>query len=192
LKIALNYKLIIVLLFICKILHAQEIRDEESLNYTFIGPVISIGYNQVEYTDWFNTSTETKKMSGYNFSGGVALNIFTNDLCGDFQWKYVYNQLDSSLTFMEFSIAGKYLYQLNKLISLGGGLGIYFQGPPSNRKYNGSAGLQIPLTAFYNISPDTKAFIDIYSRYGSFGIGNDTQSISTGINAGIIFKVGRI
>lgn len=172
--------------------NAQEIREEESLNFTYLGPVLSYAYNKVEYTDWFETSTEKKEMSGYIYSGGLALNIFADNLCGDFQLKYAYNQLDFTMTYMEFSIAGKYFYSLNNYVSLGAGLGMYLETPPSNQEHNGNAGLQIPFTLLINTTPDSKLFIDIFSRYGSFGIGENTKSISAGVNVGFIFKVGRI
>lgn len=181
-----------ILLFFTKVLSAQEIREEESLNYTYLGPVASFGYNKVEYRDWFGSSTETKKMSGYTVSGGIAVDIFADRLCGDFQMKYAYNSLDFTLTFLELSIAGKYMYPLNNTFSLGGGLGMYCQTPPSNKKYNGSGGIQVPLSMIVNTSPTTKFFVDIYYRYGSFGIGQNTSSTSAGVNAGFIFKVGRI
>jgi len=185
-------KLFLLLLLFTGVVNAQEIREDESLNYTYLGPALSFGYNQVEYTDWFQTETKTKKMSGYTLSGGLALNIFADNLCGDFQLKYVYNQLDFSLTYLESSISGKYFYPLNNLISIGGGLGLYFESPPSNQTYNGSAGIQIPVSLLINTSPASKLFVDIYSRLGSFGIGQNAQSISAGVNVGFIFKVGRI
>ena len=183
---------LLFLLFLIKTIYAQEIREEESLNYTYLGPVFSVAYNKVEYTDWVDTSTKTEKMSGYIYSGGLALNIFADNLCGDFQLKYAYNKLDFTMTYMEFSAAGKYFYPLNNNLSLGGGLGLYLETPPSNQDHNGSAGLQLPITLLIVTSPDSKLFIDIFSRYGSFGLGENTKSISAGVNVGFIFKVGRI
>lgn len=186
------FKLIIILLIFTNALYAQDVRDDESLNYTYLGPVFSYGINKVEYTDWFDNSTETKKMSGSIYSGGLALNIFADNLCGDFQVKYAYNQLDFTLTYMEFSMSGKYLYPLNSLFSLGAGLGLYIETPPSSNGHNGSAGVQLPLTLLINTSPGTKLYIDFFTRYGSFGIGENTKSFSMGANVGFIFKVGRI
>lgn len=186
------FALFFVLLLPFTAVNAQEIRDEESLNFTYLGPVLSFAYNQVEYTDWDGDSTEKEKMSGYIYSGGAALNIFADDLCGDFQMKYAYNQIDTSLSGIEFSIAGKYFYKMNDNISLGAGLGIYLDTPFSTKDNNGSAGLQLPLTLLVNTTPDTKLFIDIFSRYGSFGQGRNTSSISAGVNVGFVFKVGRI
>ena len=185
-------KTLLWILILAGALDAQEIREEESLNYTYLGPAISSAYNSVEYTDWFETSTETKKMSGYSMSGGAALNIFADNLCGDFQLKYAYNKLDYTLTNLDFSISGKYYYPLNNTVSLGAGFGLYFETPPSNESHNGSAGLQLPLSLLLNTTSNSKLFIDILSRYGSFGIGENTKAISAGVNVGFIFKVGRI
>ena len=186
-------KLILVLLLLTKVLNAQEtVVDEESLNFTYMGPSISSAYNYVEYTDWFKTSTKTKKTSGFLFSGGVALSVFADELCGDFQIHYAYDQLDTAVTYLEFIINGKYYYPLDNYVSLGGGLGLYLDTPPSNVDHNGSAGVQIPLSVLINTTPGSKLFIDIVTRYGSFGIGENTKAISVGINAGFVFKVGRI
>ncbi len=181
-----------ILFFLQSVLNGQEIREEESLNLTYAGPAFSSAYNKVEYTEWEGSSIKKNKTSGYSISGGAALNIFADNLCGDFQIKYAYNQLDFTITNLDFGISGKYYYPINKTVSAGAGLGLYFESPPSNQTHNGSAGLQLPLTLLINTTPDTKLFIDIYSRYGSFAIGENTNSISAGVNVGFIFKVGRM
>jgi len=181
-----------MLIFSSKVLNAQETAEEESLNFTYLGPALSFAYNQVEYTDWFETSMKTKKMSGFDSSGGMVLNIFTGNLCGDFQLKYAYNSLDFSVTYLDFSIACKYYYRLNNYFSIGVGPGMYCDTPPSNRKYNGSGGLHLPVSMIAETSQTTKLFIDLYARYGSFGIGHNTKSLTAGVNAGFMFKAGRI
>jgi len=182
-----------ILIFTAKITHSQTPRNEDNLNYTYLGPVLSVGYNQVEYTDWFTTSTETKKMSGYILSGGLTFNIMANEFCGDLQIKYAMNNLEDTLQYIEVSASGKYFfYKMNNNISFGGGLGIYMEIPTPGAKQNSSAGLQLPFTMLVDTSRDTKLFVDVYFRYGSFGIGEDTNSISVGTNVGFIFKVGRI
>ena len=181
-----------ILVFSTINLSAQEVRDDASLNYTYIGPVLSTFYDKVEYRDWIDNSTRTEKMSGYSLSGGIAIDIFAKDLCGDFHLKYNYSQLDYTITNLEFSMSGKYLYSLNEYISIGAGLGCYFESPPSNREHNGSAGVQLPLTAIINTTPDTKLFIDLLARYGSFGIGENSKVLSAGMNIGFVYKVGKI
>ena len=169
-----------------------EYRDDDTLNFTYIGPVFSAGIASARYTDWFETETKTKNMSGMFYSGGAAVEIFAGNFCGDFQIKYVYNSLDFALMYLETSITGRYLYPVNSWFSAGGGLGFYFASPPSNRDYNGSAGIMLPVTAVFTTTATTKVFVDIYAGYGSFGIGEDTSSFSAGIRAGFVFKVGRI
>ncbi|HPS59475.1 MAG TPA: hypothetical protein PK514_15340 [Spirochaetota bacterium] len=169
-----------------------EYRDDDTLNFTYIGPVVSAGIINARYTDWFDTETKSKSMSGMFYSGGAAVEIFAGSFCGDFQIKYIYNSLDFTLMYLETSIAGKYLYPVNSWFSAGGGLGFYFASPPSNMDYNGSAGIMLPVTAVFTTTPTTKLFVDIYAGYGSFGIGEETSSISAGIRAGFVFKVGRI
>lgn len=173
-------------------LHAQEARDDASLNYTYIGPVASASYMKVEYRDWINNSTQTKKMSGNSYAGGIAIDIFSKNLCGDFHLKYNSSQLDYTITNLEYSMSGKYLYNLNENVSIGAGLGCYFESPPSNQDHDGSAGIQLPFTAVFNTTPDSKLFFDLFVRYGSFGIGENSQVISAGINVGFLYKVGRI
>jgi len=169
-----------------------EYRDEDTLNFTYIGPVLSAGIINARYTDWFETETKTKSMTGSFYSGGAAIEIFAGDFCGDFQIKYVYNSLDYSVMYLETSITGRYLYPVNSWFAAGGGLGFYFASPPSDRDYNGSAGIMLPITAVFNTTAATKLFIDIYAGYGSFGIGENTSSITAGIRTGFVFKVGRI
>lgn len=181
-----------ILIFSTISLSAQESRDDMSLNYTYIGPVFSTSYTHVEYRDWIDNSTKTEKMSGYSLSGGIAIDIFSKNLCGDFHLKYNYSQLDYTITNLEFSMSGKYLYMISENFSIGAGLGCYFESPPSNRDHDGSAGIQLPLTAIFNTTPDTKLFIDLLARYGSFGIGENSKVLSAGMNIGFVYKVGRI
>ena len=188
-----------ILIIMTKIANAQSMGDLV-INYTYLGPVFSIANNWVEYMDWFpdpvddtKSSTETKKMSGRIISGGLTFNVFADDFCGDLHIKYAVNSLEETLKYIEVSVAGKYFfYKINDYFSLGGGLGMYLEIPAPSGKNNGSAGLQLPLTMLIETSKDTKLFLDIYGRYGTFGKGENTNSISVGTNLGFVFKVGRI
>ena len=189
-----------LLIFMTKIANAQTTGDRVNLNYTYLGPVFSVAHNKVEYMDWFpdptdntKSSTETKKMSGTIISGGLTFNIFADRFCGDLQIKYAVNSLEETLKYIEVSAAGKYFfYKINNYFALGGGFGMYLEIPTPDDKNNGSAGLQLPLTILVETSRDTKLFLDVYGRYGTFGIGENTNSISVGTNIGFIFKVGRV
>ena len=181
--------LILLFLFLDGVTQAQ---DTTGMNYTYLGPVVSASYTQVEYRDWIDDSTQKEKMSGTSYAGGIAVEIFAKNLCGDFQLKYNYSQLDYTITFLEFSMSGKYLYFINDYISIGAGLGFYFETPPSNQDHNGATGLQLPLTAIFNTTPDSKLFFDFIPKYGTFGIGQNSKVLSAGINIGFVYKVGRI
>ena len=200
-KACISTILLFMLILMAKIANSQPMEDSigssGSLNFSYLGPVLSIGYNKVEYTDWIETSpgtasTETEKQSGYVTSGGLTFNIFADEFCGDLQIKYAMNHLKQTLKYIEVSAAGKYFFFQSDFISFGGGLGIYLEIPTPNAEQNGSAGLQLPLTMLVDTTRDTKLFIDVYCRYGTFGIGTDTNSISVGTNIGFIFKIGRI
>jgi len=172
--------------------YSQEIREESSLNYTYLGPVFSISSNSAEYSDWIDNQYKTEKVSGMSYTGGIDLKIFAGNLCGDFQSKYSYSSYETTLTCLEFILAGEYFYKINELISAGAGLGLYMETPPSSKDHNGSSGLYIPLSAILNTTGNTKFFIDLFAKYGTFALGNDSQFSSYGCSMGFVFKVGRI
>lgn len=183
---------IIAVLLISSPLFPQEIREESSLNYTYIGPVFSVSKNSAEYSDWIDNQQQTKKLSGTSYTGGVDLKIIAHEFCGDFQAKYSYSSYESTLTCLEFLLAGKYLYNMNDITSLGGGIGLYMETPPSSKGHNGSAGFYVPLSVMFNTTQDTKLFVDIFAKYGTFGLGEDTSFFSYGCSMGFVFRVGRI
>lgn len=170
----------------------QNVQDISSLHYVYLGPVLSMSYDRVEYKDWFETEQGTRNMSGTSFGGGAALNIFVNNYCGDFQLKYMRSELDFSLNFIEMLLQGKYLWQINKFIAAGTGFGLYSEVAPFQGGYKGSAGIQLPLTVVFTGSSFWKVLWDVYGRYGSFGKGLGSSRISIGSNLGIVFRVGRI
>lgn len=170
----------------------QNVQDISSLHYVYLGPVLSMSYDRVEYNDWFETEQGTRNMSGASFGGGAALNIFVNNYCGDFQLKYMRSELDFSLNFIEVLLQGKYLWQINQFIAAGTGFGLYSEVAPFQGGYKGSAGIQLPLTVVFTGSSFWKVLWDVYGRYGSFGKGLGSSRISIGSNLGIVFRVGRI
>jgi len=170
----------------------QEIREESSLNYTYIGPVISYSQNTAKYRDWIDNETKTENVSGNSYTGGIDLKILAHNMCGDFQAKYSYSSYDTTLTCLEFILAGIYYYRFGDIFSLGGGLGLYMETPPSSSEHNGSAGLYFPLSAMFRTTNQTKFFINIFAKYGTFAVGEDTEFSSFGCSMGFIFRVGRI
>ncbi len=186
------YLLFFFLTVITTRIYSQEIREESSLNYTYIGPVFSASSNSAEYSDWIDNQYKTEKVSGTSFTGGVDLKIIAGNLCGDFQAKYSYSSYDTTLTCLEFILAGEYFYKLNDIVSLGAGFGLYMETPPSSKDHNGSSGFYLPLSAMFNTTGNTKFFIDLFAKYGTFALGNDTEFSSYGCSMGFVFKVGRI
>ena len=173
-------------------LSAQNIKDMSSLHYTYMGPVLSMSYDKVEYKDWLGTEQGSVDMTGTSYGGGIALQIFVENFCGDFHLKYVRNDLDFSLDLGEMLLQGKYLWKINDIISAGTGFGLYSELALSEPDHKGSAGIQLPFSAVYTGSPLWKVFGDVYIRYGSFGIGEESSRISIGLSLGIVFRVGRI
>lgn len=188
----LIYLLILILVPGSGYLSAQTAGDASSLNYTYLGPVLSVAYDKVEYKDWFETEQGTKNMSGLSLSGGLSLYIFVENYSGDFQFKYTRSDYDFALDLLEVSLQGKYLWKLNNYISAGCGLGIYSSTALSESDHKGSAGFQIPLTSVFTISEKWKIFFDLFARYGSFGMGEGSTQISFGTNLGLVYRVGRI
>lgn len=171
---------------------SQEIRDESTLNYTFIGPVASASMNSAEYSDWIDNEQKTEKVSGTSYTGGVDLKIIAGNMCGDFQSKYSYSSYDTTLTCLEFLLSGLYYYRITEITSIGAGIGIYMETPPSSADHNGSAGFYLPLSVMFNTTPETRFFVDVFAKYGTFALGDDTSYFSYGCSMGFVFRVGRI
>ncbi|MFC1668765.1 hypothetical protein ACFL20_00110 [Spirochaetota bacterium] len=203
---------IIVLLLVLGItfsanLYGQEEQESKQLYYTYVGPVIGGGFNNIWYTDWFSESSsrQEKKLFGYYVSTGAMFNIFINFLVGDFRIQYLYSSNDDhTLHHLLFSMAGKYLYRINDIFSLTAGLGFYFESPPSNKDFNSAGGLHVPLGCVVDTTFDTKLVIDFICQFGYYGLGyksgiasigekdQNSLKVSYGISVGFIFKVGRI
>jgi hypothetical protein len=178
-------------IFIGLPLFSQE-RQESSLNYTFLGPIFSYSINSAQYSDWVDNERKTQKLSGRNMAGGLAFKVIAGDISGDLHWKYSYSQYDSTITCLEYDISAMYLYTLNKSWSLGGGFGLFMETPPSNVNHDGAAGIYIPIEVLFSASDSIKIFVDLFGKYGTFAIGDNTKFQSFGLNLGVVFKVGRI
>ena len=174
-------------------MRAQETKSRRELYYTYAGPVLSGGMNNIRHAGWFDTQQETKEYSGYFFSGGACLAIQVGFLLGRFSFQYMYNANDLyPVSYLFYTVDGSYVYEINQTFGLTAGLGMYFDTPPSNKNYTGSAGLDVPLGVMINTTFDTKLFFDIFARYGFYGLGDGSTKLSYGINLAFVFKVGRI
>lgn len=200
---------IILLLFLCFAslsLSAQEIKEPRKvLFYTYVGPVAGFGYNHIRYKSWDTTLNEHVSVneSGIQTTAGAMFNVFINNIIGDFRVEYIYNHNGGShvVQHLFWSVFGKYRWQLTDIFAITTGGGIYFETPPSNLSYSGTAGLQIPLGVIINTSFETRLVIDLVGRFGLYGyddaigkieISENSYKASYGITVAFLFKVGRL
>jgi hypothetical protein len=81
----------------------------------------------------------------------LDLKIIAETCAEIFNQNTTYSSYDTTLTCLEFILAGEYFYKINDLISTGFGLGLYMETPPSSKDHNGSSGLFFSLfTAMFN------------------------------------------
>lgn len=196
-----SFKIIILFLFLASIclssnLIAKEKEKKRELNYTYIGLVTSVGLSHVTYTDWFKNSNsmDTKKFMQVSITGGLLINVFVKHFSGDFSIQYAYDIHDIyKIHHLFYSMSGKYVWFINKIFDIGLGAGLYFESPPSNKKFHIAGGGQIPVSFIVKTTFNTKLIFDLFIRYGFFGMGDaESTKLSYGINIGFIFKVGRI
>lgn len=161
--------------------------------YTFVGLTVGGGMNKVVYTDWYNLYQD-RTMSGYYVDSGVSFWVVSKWLMGDFTLQYRYNNFkaEGELHHLYCTISGRIGIPLGSVAILAPGVGIYIESPPANRKFNGGAGIRVPLAFLFNTTFDTKLFINGSFMYGWFGKGDSGEKMSYGVDLGFIFKVGRI
>jgi len=171
----------------------RALAEERELVYTFIGPVVGCGLNRVVYSDW-NNLYSNKKISGYFIHSGVSIWVVSKWLIGDFSIQYMFNNFGSEgeLHHLYYTISGRIGVNMGTVAIFAPGVGLYFESPPSNRKYLGGAGFRIPIAFLFNTTFDTKFFIDGSVMYGWYGMGDRSTKFFYGINLGFIIKVGRI
>ena len=194
-------KKIIILIFLFAVLKfdaaAQVVKEEGELYFTYVGPSIGGGRNQIAYRGWSSESNarESKLISGNYINGGFILDIFVKNMIGEFGLDYVNNfssgKPDVSVQHLMLTSAGKFAYSLNNFSALTCGVGVYLETPPASRSYRGG-GLNGVIGAVFDISRDWKIIFDFVCRYGFFGIGDDSSKLSLGGKIGVVYKVGRI
>ena len=176
-------------------IRAQSAETETGLYFTYIGPIVGGGINQITYSDWIDNKRDTQEVSGNYYSSGLILDIFVNNIVGEFTLQYIYNssggEPDISVQHLLYTASGKYSFNFGA-IALAHGLGLYMETPPSDKKYDGGSGFSASLGIFYTINMDIKLLFDITGRYGSFGMGEDSSKISYGAKFGLVYSIGRI
>lgn len=120
----------------------------------------------------------------------------------------MHNQNERPLDHLNYTISGKLGWSFADFVTPALGIGLYFETPPSNRKYSSGGGFRIPLSVYFNTTYDTKLFVEGSVMYGMYGLGEKSTKyyygmnlysfgekpikFSYGVNLGFIFRVGRI
>ena len=190
-------KLLYLFIFLLSMmpLAAQEevkARSEQDLFYTYMGPYAWMGYGHLSYSGWKGTGWRKENVSGITTGGGAALNIYAKPFAADFRLGYGISMPGYTITLMDISLAGRYLWQVRERMYVTPGLGIYCESGPSNRDFSGAAGLYIPVGVAYDLSDKIRLFGDFFFRFGSWGEENNGSTISYGLTGGILFRVGRM
>jgi hypothetical protein len=188
-------KTAIIVLFILSAV--SGLAAEEELFFTYMGPVVGGGYNQIAYRGW-SSETDTrisKVITGYYLSGGCLINIYVRKFIGEFSLEYINNfssgKPDVSVQHLIYTSTLKYSFPLNPDFAFTCGIGAYLETPPSDKSYNGG-GFNGTIGAVYDITREWKIVFDVLARYGRFGMGDDSSKLSLGAKLGMVYKVGRI
>ena len=178
---------------LCIILPVRAVAEERDLIYTYLGPVVGGGFNNLSYSDYRNFYGKDT-YSGYYANAGLSIWVVAKWLTGDFSAQYMYSNYKGMgiVHNMYFTISGRIAIQMGNVGIFAPGIGLYVETPPTNRKFRGSAGLRAPLAFLFNTTFDTKLFIDGSFMYGWYGMGDRSTKMGYGVSLGFIFKVGRI
>ncbi|MBN2040267.1 MAG: hypothetical protein JW864_09515 [Spirochaetes bacterium] len=173
--------------------------EEQELFFTYIGPVIGAGTNQIAYRRWSQSSDsrESSVVSGYFVSGGFLMNIYVRDFIGEFTLEYIADQNseepDLSIMHLIYTSQLKYSYSLNEQFALTCGAGAYLETSPATKTFDSGGGINGSLGLIYSFSREMKLVVDLpVCRYGYYGVGDDSSKLSFGVKLGMVWKVGRI
>lgn len=173
---------------------SQQFKPENDLFFTYAGAFGSGGYSNVSRTGFDGETETTKKSTGSFFAGGIMLDVFVRDIIGDFRVAYMFDsssdkQAQINHTF--YSAGGKYLFRATSVIGLTAGGGLYFEGAPASRSYNGAGG-EFSCGALFDLADwNMKVHTDFSARYGFFGQDAKSKKMQLGGSIGITRKVGR-
>jgi hypothetical protein len=171
---------------------ASDVHEE--LYYTFAGICAEGGFSSFKRNGWLGTRQGTVKKKGIYYAPGIMLGTYVGNMCGEFRWLFLMNSTSdkgSKINYSLYSATGKYLFKTSPLLDLTLGLGVYFEGAPASKPYNGAGG-EVTAGGILNMSgeSDWKIVGDIRFRYGFFGEGKSSK-MNYGIAAGVTRKFGR-
>ena len=172
----------------------QQFKPENDLFFTYAGIFGSGGYSKVNYSGFSDGTETTKKSTGSFFAGGAMLDVFVRDVIGDFRIAYMADKSSdkrANINHTFYSAGGKYLFHATSVIGLTAGGGLYFEGAPANRSYNGAGG-EVSLGALFDLADwNTRLHVDFSARYGFFGQEAKSRKTQIGGSLGVTRKVGR-
>lgn len=161
-----------------------------------MGLSAQMGFNKIEYTDWFTNQTETKNIKGKLLSGGLDILVMANFLAGEFTIEYQQNKSTSDYTLninnMFYNAAVKLVFSPVNNFYLTLGPGLYLETHPASRSYDGGAGISGIAGIMYTAGENFCLILDGVFRYGRFGLGEDSIKRSYGVKFGAVYKVGKL
>jgi len=168
---------------------------QQELFFTYIGATVGGGTASIDYSEWVVNARETKSASGAYFSGGLLLDVIVRDIIGEFTLQLINTGASedtvASLRLL-YSVTGKYAFRLNESFFVCPGVGLYLESGPSDRDYEGGAGLSATAGIGWTFARDWILFFDLVGRYGSYGLGEESTIISYGASLGVVYKIGRL
>lgn len=164
--------------------------------YTFMGLTGGGGVNRISYSGWVGDSRQNLDITGSYYSAGLSVCAIIRQVIGEFTVQYLSNSnggdVDTSVSNLYLSIAGKYFYSLSQAFHLTAGAGLYGDAPPATSGYEGGGGVLACAGTMINLTFDMRLIVDATARYGTFGLGEGSTKISYGAAVSLVYSVGRI
>ena len=164
--------------------------------YTFMG--ITGAAASTGYPTRIGRRTRSRNLdiTGSYYSTGLSVCTVVDQVIGEVTVQYLSNSnsgdVDTSVSHMYLSIAGKYFYSLSRVFHLTTGAGIYCDSPPATLDYEGGGGMLALAGTMIRFSDDVMFMVEATARYGTFGLGEGSTKISYGAAASLVYSVGRI
>ena len=169
--------------------------QREELFFTYAGLVAEGGYSKVSRSGWMGDHQGTEKSTGYYYAPGLLFDVYVRDFAGEFRGLFMMNSSSDSKAKINhglYDATAKYLFHATPHLDLTAGLGVYFEGAPSTKSYNGAGGqATLGLILGYTGRWDWKFVCDARFRYGYFGQDGKSSKMNAGFSVGVTRKVGR-
>jgi hypothetical protein len=164
--------------------------------YTYMGITGGGGINRISYSGWVDDSRRNLDITGSYYSTGLSVCTVINQVIGEFTAQYQSNsnsgEVETSVSTLYLSIAGKYFYSLSRVFHLTAGAGLYGDMPPATLDYEGGGGVLALAGTMIRFSADVMFMAEATARYGTFGLGEGSSKISYGAAVSLVYNVGRI